>query len=181
VEDRREAGAKRRRMEQQNREYQKSLEVAYVPGAPPPPPPPSVTVQGATANAKKGKQPVQPNPMMPLFKPGDRSAETKALNHDMIVNRGAIRQANLANKSAALALKETMLKKPIDEGSTSVPAKRKADEIEESSTPNPLTPSGESDNEPNLDTVQLWSPGYRDRYYQQKFNAPPEDLEIRKA
>lgn len=167
-------------MEQQNREYEKSMEVSYANGAPAPPP--SVSVQGATANAKKGKQPVQPNPMMPLFKPGDRSAETKALNHDMIVNRGAIRQANLANKSAALALKETILKKATgEEDKSAVPAKRKADEVEESPTPAPLTPSGESDNEPNLDTVRLWSPGYRDRYYEQKFGAAPDDLEIRKA
>jgi len=144
---------------------------------------------------KKGPPGSAPPPMIPLMKPGDLSAETKKLNHDMVMNREGIRKANLQNKSAAQALKpqllsggsETVAESPVNgaemeeaapaaEGSASstLPRKRKVDEMEEA-TP----PPSKKDNEMPEDTVRLWETGYRDRYYEQKFHVDPKDVEFR--
>ncbi|RAL67206.1 hypothetical protein DID88_007983 [Monilinia fructigena] len=43
---------------------------------------------------------------LPLFTPGNITKEAKTMTHDMVVNRGAAYKANVANKSAAAAIKE---------------------------------------------------------------------------
>ncbi|CAG8972536.1 hypothetical protein HYALB_00001228 [Hymenoscyphus albidus] len=133
---------------------------------------------------------------LPLFAPGqlDMGADAQAVTHDMAVNRGAIYQANLANKSAAAALKSQLNGSKGDaatdssaatpESPASALGKRKADMLEEDSTPNtpqrgtPGTPKTPSD-EPPVDTVRLWDEGYADRYYSQKFDVHPSNIEFR--
>ena len=129
----------------------------------------------------KDTMPALPVPGIPVFRPGDLTREDrKQMNHDLIVNRGAIRQANLANKSAASALKYQLLSgngaasttemqiddKTEDGKSEDVadapniglseprvtPLKRKADEMIPA-TAEPDEPKS-SDGEPNLDTVR---------------------------
>ena len=51
---------------------------------------------------KGDTMPAMPVASIPVFRPGElSSAETKRLNQDLILNRGSVKQANLANKSAA--------------------------------------------------------------------------------
>ncbi|PQE27507.1 5 -3 exoribonuclease 2 protein [Rutstroemia sp. NJR-2017a BBW] len=136
---------------------------------------------------------------VPLFTPGISLKEAKQVTHDMVINRGATYRANLANKSAAAALKEMMSGKAVgsedasstkaDDSTAEQPAsalgKRKADLIEDdgSSTPGrsastPGTPGTPDDDMPP-DSVRLWEEGYADRYYEQKFKADPKDIEFR--
>lgn len=158
------------------------------------------------SNKSRGKGKIPPSsappPGIPLMKPGDLSKENKKLNHDMVVNREDLRKANLQNKSAAQALKSQLLSGGLEETRTSaespvngaemddgdapilpstpasaVPQKRKADMIENGDDA-PKTPASDN-NEMPPDTVKLWEPGYRDRYYEQKFNVSADDHEFR--
>jgi 5'-3' exoribonuclease 2 len=156
--------------------------------------------QDSPTNARQnGRQSNIEGPIgLPLFAPGNITKEAKAMTHDMVVNRGAIYKANLANKSAASALKTQLNGTPsaanyesgnagADEAESPASAlgKRKADLLEDddSSTPGrntpqrgtPQTPS----EEPAPDNVRLWEEGYADRYYEQKFGVDPRDLEFR--
>jgi 5'-3' exoribonuclease 2 len=134
---------------------------------------------------------------LPLFAPGNITKEVKAMTHDMVVNRGTIYKANLANKSAAAALKGQINGKltteDIAEGANesflespaSALGKRKAELLEDDdsstpgrNTPQPGTPQTPND-EPPPDTVRLWDEGYADRYYEQKFGVDPRDVEFR--
>lgn len=137
---------------------------------------------------------------------GELTREARELTHNMVVNRGAVYKANMANKSAAAVLKSKLMGEsqdappseesngPTTDGqeapndgeqtSPSVLGKRKADEAEEqpaeAGTPSkPAAPQGSNDELPP-DTVRLWEPGYSDRYYEQKFDVAPENKEFRR-
>ncbi|GAB1193611.1 5'-3' exoribonuclease 2 [Aspergillus pseudonomiae] len=136
---------------------------------------------------------------------GELSRENRELTHSMVVNRGAVYRANMANKSAAAILKSKLMKgsqegddaaestpMPDADGpsdnkaeptSPSVLGKRKADEPEdETETPadnTDSTPKPSKDDEMPPDTVRLWEEGYADRYYEQKFGVDPQDKEFR--
>jgi 5'-3' exoribonuclease 2 len=191
AEERREANAKRRKMNEQGQDFNTGRSnINETPGY-------ENTIMSAPSNRKKGPPDSAPPPMIPLMKPGDLSKETKKLNYDMVMNREGIRKANLQNKSAAQALKsqllsgtlETAAETPINGAETEestpsesvaepepvVPHKRKAAEFESE----PATPKPKDDEMPP-DTVRLWEPGYRDRYYEQKFHVDPKDIEFRK-
>ncbi|KAF3933279.1 hypothetical protein ABW20_dc0105352 [Dactylellina cionopaga] len=176
VEERRDQNAKRRKLQQENNgDYNND---------------------SSKLPAHRGKServPVAHPDNIPLFSPNDNSEATKKLNYDVVVNRAQIRTANYANKSAAAALKAQLLQNTLTATTDSPPTteadpqtptdqpsvlgKRKLDLVEETSgtqTPN-VDPVDE-----NADTVKLWEPGYRDRYYEQKFNRPPSDTDFRK-
>lgn len=190
TEDRREAGFKRRKMNEQNR------------GG-----------RGGGRGGGNNRQKTKLDNMVPTLAPGAAfmelsslpkplDAPRKAITHDMVVNRGAVQDANNANKSAASVLKsqiQGLMSKPTEptedstngEGSETVETtptgatKRKADLIEQdgTSTPGtngagPVTPSAADDEGP-VDTVKLWEDGYADRYYEQKFHVDPKDIEFR--
>lgn len=191
MEERRDANSKRRKLQEQNNGRNH--------GAP------------TTSNRKPFNRSVQPAnaPIdFPLMVPGNMtrniSKEAKLMTHDMVVNRGAITQANLANKSAAAALKGQLLGRKfvqsestdnevkddndaniVSNSPTSALGKRKADNLDDDgngtpgrSTPESGAPSALVD-EVNVDTVRLWEEGYADRYYEQKFKVDPKDLEFR--
>ncbi|KAL1960864.1 hypothetical protein VTO42DRAFT_5847 [Malbranchea cinnamomea] len=124
---------------------------------------------------------------------GALSRAERELTHAMVVNRGAIYKANMANKSAAAALKSQIMSGAEStavavssgvstDSSPTALGKRKAELLEEDSTSNleiesePKTPD---EDELPPDTVRLWEEGYADRYYEQKFHADPKDLEFR--
>jgi len=156
--------------------------------------------QDSPSNGRQNGRPSNNDaPMgLPLFTPGNITKEAKAMTHDMVVNRGAVFKANMANKSAAAALKSQLsgLNNPetVDNGSEvavdqsdspSLLGKRKADALEDDdngtpgrNTPIPGTPSTPSDEAP-VDNVRLWEEGYADRYYQQKFGVDPTNIEFR--
>ncbi|KAI1382754.1 exoribonuclease 2, partial [Hypoxylon trugodes] len=120
---------------------------------------------------------------------------SKALTHDMIVNRGATQETNEANKSAAAVLKSRIqaLQSTMADGSAGKPAekseetqaqpsalgKRKASMMEEEGTNTPASSSAAGE-EPE-DTVRLWEEGYADRYYEQKFHVDKKDIEFRRS
>lgn len=137
---------------------------------------------------------------IPFFSPQDaQSNEVRGVHRDMMGNK------NQTNKSAAAQLKVMMKAKAEgttetdsqDSESVSASAsgqetpvqlgKRTHDAMEESdngtpgrSTPVvPESPAPKKDGEMPEDTIRLWEPGYEDRYYAQKFDRPPEDLEFR--
>lgn len=129
--------------------------------------------------------------------------------HDMVVNPGAVQQANVANKSAASVLKSKMLglSKPAAETSntestptkdaatdgapadalaaspSSTLGKRKADALEADAGADTPTKTEmvipKTDDDGPVDTVRLWEEGYADRYYEQKFHVDPKDIEFR--
>ncbi|KAL4984618.1 exoribonuclease 2 [Aspergillus falconensis] len=129
---------------------------------------------------------------------GELARQTRELTHSMVVNRGNVYRANMANKSAAAVLKSKLLGRqddqPADEGESTadssdaqpeavgpVLGKRKADEAEVgqlgTETPDKPVPAKEDELPP--DTVRLWEEGYADRYYEQKFGVDPQDKEFR--
>jgi 5'-3' exoribonuclease 2 len=133
--------------------------------------------------------------------------DQKLVTHDMVVNRTAVHKANEANKSAAAALKSQLLKNKNSDSQTvedaaitpakelngevdsiaqtppSALGKRKAELIDDASTPGQSTPgtpnSTKVDDGEASDTVRLWEEGYADRYYEQKFDVDPKDIEFR--
>ena len=122
---------------------------------------------------------------------------SQAITHDMVVNRAASQDANEANKSAASVLKNK-LKQPQSgptsanetnpDGSPSVLGKRKAPESGDgngtaeptaTNTTGTSTPTSGHEEGP-VDNVRLWEEGYQDRYYQQKFHRDPGDIAFRR-
>lgn len=197
-EDRRNDNAKRRKLEQERWQNGGQSQAA-----PPEPAYMDAVIVPSPGRGQKGKAPppAGPPPGIHLFSPADVSKENKKINHDMIMNRGALRrdsltQANVANKSAAAVLKAQLLGGALDEPPTvdgasdeatrsltsAISAKRKAEIIEDNTPTAPATPDEpkSAEGEPNLDNVRLWEVGYRDRYYEQKFNVGPDDIEFRK-
>ncbi|KAK3315247.1 exoribonuclease 2 [Apodospora peruviana] len=162
TEDRREAGFKRRKLQQE---------------------------QNANSNGRGGRYDSSRS---------DQPSKLPAgITHDMIVNRRVPTDSNVTNKSAASVLKD-QIQSMMAQSSTpaegaaktakeqtspaSALGKRKADLIEEDAASTPAstsdteTPAAE---EEPVDSVRLWEEGYADRYYQQKFNADPSDIEFR--
>ncbi|KAF3085412.1 5'-3' exoribonuclease 2 [Orbilia oligospora] len=176
VEERREANAKRRKLQEEANNNSGNDKISVHRG-------------------KSERIPTAHPANIPLFAPNDHSDKTKQLNHDVVVNRAEIRTANYANKSAAAALKAQLLQntittnpstdeqpaeteaQPETEGA-SVLGKRKLDTMQADS--GNQTPIEAAPGEGNTDTVKLWEPGYRDRYYEQKFGRPPSDTNFRR-
>ncbi|CUS09595.1 unnamed protein product [Tuber aestivum] len=192
VDDRREQGNKRRKLEEEARAAGGSRGDNFAGRGFDSP---SVAPTGRGRG--RGVPNSAPPPMIPLFRPGDVSKDTKKMNYDMVMNREGIRKANLQNKSAAQVLKAQLLNgslgAAVGDGTEmditptpetpSTPAsaislKRRADMIEGDETPE--TPGSEPEaDDPDRDPVRLWESGYRERYYEQKFHVSPEDLEFR--
>ena len=199
TEERRDANAKRRKLEEQNRNSQKNTVQRGRRGSPDYSSPSNGTIGRA-------KDPSVAPADMPLFVPGKGilTKEERAVTHDMVVNRGAVQKANAANKSAAAVLKSQLLGAQMDvaaadqtepsagngSNATTTPIsaskKRKAELIEDGDAGTPgrnspdvsNTPQADPD-EPPPDTVRLWEEGYADRYYEQKFSADPKDIAFR--
>ncbi|GAO17756.1 hypothetical protein UVI_02033570 [Ustilaginoidea virens] len=171
-EERREANAKRRKLQHENRP------------------------QGAICRAngddyKVGYQnPSQGLSLHPIAK--FPKAPPRAITHDMVVNRTSAQSANVANRSAASAIKEQLRTgSDTERGGDMVPAllgKRKAEddlvittEVDVSSGPEQATKPSGSITIPAVpvDTVRLWEDGYADRYYEQKFHRPASDFNFR--
>ena len=105
TEERRDANAKRRKLEEQNRSNSHDNTVQRGRRGSPDYSSPSNGTIG------RAKPPSIAPADMPLFVPGKGilTKEERAVTHDMVVNRGAVHKANAANKSAAAALKSQLL------------------------------------------------------------------------
>lgn len=116
TEERRDANAKRRKIEDQNRENSRNAtSTSYSSNgrrkSPDYGPTPSSEGRGKAVDPR-----IAP-PGLALFKPSKAplTKEDKAITHDFVVNRGAVSQANQANKSAAAVLKAQLQgKKDVD-------------------------------------------------------------------
>ncbi|OBT73383.1 hypothetical protein VF21_07710 [Pseudogymnoascus sp. 05NY08] len=193
TEERRDANAKRRKLQEENNGHGGRNDA-----------PNKGRFNGRPSNA-----PID----FPLIVPGNVtssiSKEARSITHEMVVNRGAIDKANVANKSAAAALKSqlTGVKGPVDDTTSTSPVvetvatsfennilsgspisalgKRKADLIEDDGSNTPVTDTSEPAtpsapvDEAAVDSVRLWEDGYADRYYEQKFKVDPRDTEFR--
>jgi 5'-3' exoribonuclease 2 len=197
--DKKEAAAKRRKLERDSRGGDNGSAAFATP-----------TNQG---RPQKKQENGPPSEDLLLFTPAEaNSREIRALTHEQFVNRKAIFQASqqsaetdqssVANKSAAAVLKEKMVAKkssdfqqsdnndsPMDGSAGSktptVLGKRKAELMEEdtqtpgANTPDSVgTPAADADALPP-DDVRLWEDGYADRYYEKKFGVDPKDIEFR--
>jgi 5'-3' exoribonuclease 2 len=162
TEERRDANAKRRKLEEQNRNGNgRSVNTKNSD---------SGRRRSSPDYGKASRPSAIPPPDLPLFAPGkgDIDKNFRAITHEMVVNRGAIYKANVANKSAAAVLKEKLLAGGTANGNSdaqeseiipgllevvndgnetpetplSALGKRKADllEVDESSTPGRSTP-----------------------------------------
>ncbi|KAI4278058.1 MAG: hypothetical protein LQ337_001281 [Flavoplaca oasis] len=121
TEERRDANAKRRKIEDQNRENSRNATSgSYDQNGRRKSPDYSPTPN----NGGRGKalDPRVAPPELALFKPSRAplTKEDKAITHDFVVNRGGVSQANQANKSAAAVLKSQLLGKK-DASPTGVP------------------------------------------------------------
>ncbi|KAF7597531.1 5'-3' exoribonuclease 2 [Aspergillus hancockii] len=203
VEERKLANEKRRKEEAQTREERARKRRRSSPSY-------ETYNESPTSNRTRGtgaSGDTAPPPGLELITPGrgNLSREARELTHNMVVNRGAVYKANMANKSAAAILKSKLMKgsqdddapeeanstpdmdeSPDNQGeqtSPSVLGKRKADEPEgETDTPGngtDIAPKPAKNDEMPPDTVRLWEEGYADRYYEQKFNVNPQDKEFR--
>ncbi|EAS32368.3 5'-3' exoribonuclease 2 [Coccidioides immitis RS] len=186
TEERRNANAKRRKEQERQREEENARKR----------PRHSLENEPAGPSPRRGKDMDGIAPAnMPLFIPskGELPRAERELTHAMVVNRGAIYKANMANKSAAAALKSQLISGASEmsvEVSTSTSAndvspsalgKRKADALETDNTTeqeDSERPPQEQDELP-ADSVRLWEQGYADRYYEQKFHVDPKDIEFR--
>lgn len=112
TEERRDANAKRRKLLEQNRNNSQYFGGANNGGSGGRRGSPDYSTP---TNNSISRSPVSnsniPPSDLPLFAPGKGqiSKEVRTMTHDMAVNRGAIYKANLANKSAAAALKSRLL------------------------------------------------------------------------
>ncbi|KAK4179995.1 exoribonuclease 2 [Triangularia setosa] len=192
AEDRREAGFKRRKLQQEKHQQRNGKGQQDSPSYRKSRGPPPETFAAASMNLIS---------VSSIPKPAAHS-----ITHDMVVNRQAVDQANVANKSAASVLKsqiQSLMAKPKEEAPPSAAeepkeptteetqpksppsalGKRKAELITEADANSPAASSGAetpaSGEEEATDTVRLWEEGYADRYYEQKFKVDPKDIEFR--
>ncbi|KAI4122073.1 MAG: hypothetical protein LQ338_006016 [Usnochroma carphineum] len=138
TEQRRDANAKRRKIDEQNRENSRNATAASY-SSNGRRKSPDYTDYSATPNSGgrgKAMDPRVAPPDLPLFKPGKAplTKEDKAITHDLVVNRGAISQANQANKSAAAVLKAQLQGKKLDDSSTPSTSDPKAGDAASQST-----------------------------------------------
>ncbi|GBF65729.1 5'-3' exoribonuclease [Trichophyton mentagrophytes] len=154
----------------------------------------------------RGAEPVPDIPPLVVPGKGELSRAERELTHAMVVNRGAVYKANMANKSAAAALKAQLLSggtaevgadatNTQDSAPSGIPGsklgKRKSDAFENSNTEAEAeeedeeeeetveVPAKPKEDEMPPDTVRLWEDGYADRYYEQKFGVSPKDIAFR--
>ncbi|KAK1146549.1 5'-3' exoribonuclease 2 [Aspergillus melleus] len=196
VEERKAANERRRKQEDKAREERSSKRRrsspsydAYEPA------PASNRTRGGGDNAAPSSMP------MDLITPGrgHLSRGDRELTHSMVVNRGNVYRANMANKSAAAVLKDKLMKgsqgdqnseEPMAESeeqsgdqpeqtSPSVLGKRKAEGEENGGSAQNEPKPQQDDNDMPPDNVRLWEEGYADRYYEQKFGVDPADKEFR--
>jgi len=203
VEDKREANAKRRKLDRDGRRPRGNGNSNF-------------ESPMSQSRPRKKQENGQPPDGLILFSPADaNSREIRNLTHEQFVNRKALfkasqqtdnDQTSVANKSAAAVLKEQLMggktsasqsseqnDSPTDapqdsQESVQTPTalgKRKAELMEEDSqtpgesTPDSVsTPAADTDALP-ADNVRLWEDGYADRYYERKFGVDPSDIEFR--
>lgn len=167
-EKRREENDKRRKLAQ---EEEKALKNQYIP------------------QVSKGsdKAPLTADINMPLLSTSGDAVEGYAQlsNKDIVENRDVITKANMSNADAAAALKKLLDSKNNKETDKNVSASAAIEEQQnkldintaENSKKRPIEQVEAELPKPdeNGDSVRMWEPGYRQRYYQSKFGVISEE------
>lgn len=112
AEERRQANAKRRKVEDKGRSNDRYSGGGNSTGPDGRRKSPDYSTPAPNSNHRaKPMNPTIAPPDLPLFVPGkgNITREEKAVTHDMVVNRSSVYKTNLANKSAAAALKSKLL------------------------------------------------------------------------
>lgn len=142
TEERKDANAKRRKLEEQNRNNDRNSGGGNYAGPDGRRNSPDYSTPTHSGSGRgKPTNPTVAPPDLPLFVPGKGSIsrEEKAMTHEMVVNRGAVYKANLANKSAAAVLKSRLLGGDQNNGATASPdgpfIGGTANAVEQSKTP----------------------------------------------
>jgi 5'-3' exoribonuclease 2 len=155
-------------------------------GAPPPP-----SSLPAISKNRGEKAPVNPLDNLPLYTTsGESVGAVHMTNSEIVANRNSLNMANMANKSAAQEMKSQLLKGVLtdstpaeedeatdsgaaDADTATIGTKRKStEELVKKPIPEDL-------DEPE-DNIRLWEPGYRDRYYVNKFHISVDDKDFRR-
>lgn len=138
-------------------------------------------------NRTGDRAPVRPLDNIPLYSPsGESVGAVHMSNSELVAKRNEITLANIANKSAAEAIK-AKLKKPDQKKDND---EEDDDDEDTEATPQPPVKVGakrgadgferREDVDQYADPVRLGEPGYRDRYYTLKFDAPESNPERRR-
>lgn len=166
------------------------------------------SIQGVALSKSRGERaPVNPLENMPLYTTsGESVGSTHMSNSDLVANRNALNLANMANKSAADDLRAKLLMNSTEVASsqsetaeepTNLESEPKTEvtetvEIEKEAETPDTSPSSKRKAEAQLekaedagfdepeDNIKLWEPGFRDRYYANKFHVSPDDKDFRR-
>lgn len=131
TEERRDANAKRRKLEEQNRNNNENSGGGQYAGRGGRRGSPDYSSPNPNNSSRtKPTNPTVAPPDLPLFVPGkgNITREEKAVTHDMVMNRGSVYKANLANKSAAAVLKSKLLGGSLADGASADSAQTATDD-----------------------------------------------------